>query len=71
MSIVALTKIGLYSSNKDINAHNRELFDKYHDHVLRRDLRGLKLYNGKKVYQLDNREFTTSNFDDLKQLLAN
>jgi hypothetical protein len=28
MSIVALTKIGLYSSNKDINAHNRELFDK-------------------------------------------
>ena len=71
MSIVALTKIGLYSSNKDINAHNRELFDKYRDHVLRRDLRGLKLYNGKKVYQLDNREFTTSNFDDLKQLLAN
>ena len=66
-----LTKIGLYSSNKDINANNRELFDKYKDHVMRRDFRGLKLYNGKKVYQLDNREFTTSNFDDLKQLVAN
>jgi hypothetical protein len=71
VAIAGITKMGLYSSNKDINANNRELFDKYKDHVMRRDFRGLKLYNGKKVYQLDNREFTTSNFDDLKQLVAN
>ena len=65
-AIGALTKVGLYSSNKDINQCNRNLFDKYKDEVTRPELRGLKLYNGKKIYQLDNKEFTTSNFDDLK-----
>ncbi len=49
-AIGALTKIGLYSSNKDINNCNRELFDKYKDEVTKPELRGLKLYNGKKVY---------------------
>ena len=32
--------------------------------------RGLKLANGKKVYQIDNKEFTTSNFDELKALVS-
>lgn len=68
-AVAALTKIGLYSSNKDIYMCNRELFDKYKDDVMRPEYRGLKLYNGKKVYQLDNKEFTTSNFDDLKDLV--
>ena len=45
------------------------LYSKYKDEVLSPKYRGLKLTNGKKVYQIDEREFTSSNFDDLKELI--
>ena len=71
-SVVAtfsLAKLGLYSSNRDINAYNRYLYDTYKDEVTKPQYRGLKLSHGKKVYQIDNKEFTTSNFDELKELV--
>ena len=46
----SLAKIGLYSSNNDINNFNRYLYDKYRDEVTKPQYRGLKLSNGKKVY---------------------
>jgi len=66
----SLAKLGLYSSNKEINNFNRYLYDKYKDEVTKPQYRGLKLSNGKKVYQIDNKEFTTSNFDELKALVS-
>ncbi len=69
LSIVGLVKVGLYSSNRDIDSYYSELYLKYREEVTRPEFRGLKLYNGRKAYQVDNREFTTSNFDDLKELL--
>lgn len=69
ISIGVLIKAGLYSSNKEMGSYYSELFDKYKDEVVNPKLRGLKLYGSKKAYQVDNKEFTTSNFDDLKQLV--
>ena len=43
-----------------------ELYDKYKNDVLKPEYRGLKLHHGKRAGQVDNKEFTTSNFDDLK-----
>ena len=68
-SIVGLVKLGLSSSNGDIDACNRELYETYRDEVTKPEYRGLKLFNGRKAYQVDNREFTTSNFDNLKELV--
>lgn len=70
-SIGVLVKIGLISSNKDMNTFYTLLYDKYRDEVLSSKYRGLKLYAGKKAYQIDDKEFTTSNFDDLKRLIFN
>ena len=47
----------------------RELYENYRYEVLSPKYRGLKLKTGKKVYQIDDREFTSSNFDDLKELI--
>ena len=68
-AVGGLVRLGLSSSTRDINACNRELFDKYRDEVTRPELRGLKLHRGRKAYQVDNKEFTTSNFDELKALV--
>ena len=46
-----------------------ELYPKYKDEVLLPRYRGLKLTQGKKIYQVDDKEFTSSNFDDLKELI--
>eukprot|EP00347_Sterkiella_histriomuscorum_P000183 403376861 len=62
-------RLGLYSSNNDIKQLNQRLYNEYKDEVVNPKYRGLKLYKNKKVYQIDNREFTSSNFDDLKQLV--
>ena len=61
--------MGLYSSNRDTRNLNRDLYNKYKDEVVNPKYRGLKLYNNKKVYQIDNKEYTSSNFDDLKMLI--
>ena len=47
----------------------RELYENYRYEVLSPKYRGLKLKTGKKVYQIDDKEFTSSNFDDLKELI--
>lgn len=69
MAVVGLGKLGVYSSDKEINRLNKGLYDKYKDEVVLPKYRGLKLYSGKKAYQIDNKEFTSSNFDDLKELV--
>ena len=43
-------KLGLYSSNKEIDQYNKELYDKYKDEVIHPKYRGLKLYKKKKAY---------------------
>ena len=69
VGVYGLAKLGLTSSTREINVLNRRLFNEYKDDVVRPELRGLKLHRGKKAYQIDNKEFTTSNFDDLKDLV--
>ena len=64
-----LSQIGLFSSNRDMKQLYKSLYEKYKDEVLSPKYRGLKLTSGKKVYQIDEREFTSSNFDDLKELV--
>jgi len=66
---MGFVKLGLYSSNRDMRVYYRELYDKYKDEVLNPKYRGLKLHKNKKIYQIDNKEFTSSNFDDLKALV--
>jgi len=68
-TLYAMTRLGLYSSEREMKELNSRLYDEYKDEVLNPRYRGLKLTAGKKMYQVDNREFTTSNFDDLKELI--
>jgi len=67
--VFGLFRLGMISSNREIRSLHQELFNKYRDEVTKPQYRGLKLYNARRIYQIDNREFTTSNFDDLKQLV--
>ena len=69
VGIVGLSQIGLLSSNSDMDKLYRELYTKYRYEVLSPKYRGLKLKTGKKVYQVDEREFPSGNFDDLKELV--
>ena len=57
------------SSNADMDKLYRKLYTKYRYEVLSPKYRGLKLKTGKKVYQIDEREFPSGNFDDLKELV--
>lgn len=54
-----------------MKAYYRHLFATYKDEVLSPEHRGKKLFGGKKSYQVDDKEFTSSNFDDLKRILFN
>lgn len=70
-TVAVLVQIGLYSSNRDMRDFYTELYTNYKDEVLSPEHRGKKLFDGKKSYQVDNSEFTSSNFDDLKRILFN
>ena len=59
----------MISSNGEMRTLYRDLYSKYRYEVLSPKYRGLKLKTGKKVYQIDDKEFTSSNFDDLKELV--
>ena len=68
--IIALVQFGLFSSNKAMKEYyDQHLYPKYKDEVLLPKYRGLKLTKGKKAYQIDDKNFTSSNFDDLKTLI--
>ena len=67
--IGGIGQVGLYSSKNLMRELIEKMYDKYKDDVLMKKNRGLKLMGGKRANQLDNKEFTTSNFDDLKELL--
>ena len=69
VGIVGLSKLGLMSSNSEMDKIYRELYTKYRYEVLSPKYRGLKLKTGKKVYQVDEREFPSGNFDDLKEMI--
>ena len=69
LSVFGLVRLGLTSSKNEIDKLNQELFASYRDEVTRPEYRGLKLFGGKKAYQIDNKEFTSSNLDDLKALV--
>ena len=64
-----LMQMGLFSSNRDINVYYGKLYEQYKEEVVKQEYRGLKLRGGKKAYQVDNKEWTTSRFDELKQLM--
>ena len=57
------------SSNSEMNVLYRDLYEKYRDEVLSPRYRGLKLKTGSKAYQIEEKQFTSSNFDDLKELI--
>ena len=67
--IGGVLKLGMTSSNNKMERTFRELFAKYKDEVVNPKYRGMKLYDNKKAYQIDNNEFTSSNYDDLKKLV--
>lgn len=67
--IIGLSQLGLVSSNSEMGTMYDELYAKYQYEVLSPKYRGLKLKPGKKVDQIDDREFTSGNFDDLKELI--
>ena len=64
-----LIKIGLISSTRDQYRLYKGLYADYKTKVLQPKYRGIKLAHGKKAYQIDEKQFTTSNFDDLKELI--
>ena len=68
--ILGLTNFGLFSSNKAMKEYyDAHLYPKYKDEVLLPKYRGLKLTKGKKAYQIDDKGLTSSNFDDLKEMI--
>ena len=67
--VASLSQLGLISSNGDMCKLYGDLYSKYQYECLSPKYRGLKLKTGKKVYQIDEREFTSSNFDDLKEMI--
>ena len=69
--VYAFNQLGLHSSNQAMRVYYQQLYDEYRHEVLSPQHRGKKLFAGKKSYQVDNLEFTSSNFDDLKQLIHN
>ena len=68
-SIIALSQIGLISSNGEMTLYFNQLYEQYKDEVIKKEYRGLKLHGGKRANQLDAKEFTSSNFDDLKSMI--
>ena len=62
-----LTNFGI---NKDKETEYRKIFDTYKNDVLDEKFRGLKLFGGKHVNKVVEKEFTTSNLDELKSMLA-
>jgi hypothetical protein len=71
VTVFAVCRLGLMSSNSEMKRYYMELYDLYQDEVLSPEHRGKKLYGGKKSYQVDDLEFTSSNFDDLKRIIFN
>ena len=68
--VIGLVQFGLFSSNAAMKEYyDKHLYPKYKDEVLLPKYRGLKLTKGKKAYQIDDKTFTSSNFDDLKDLI--
>jgi hypothetical protein len=66
-----LAQWGQRTCNKHMKKLYTELYDEYKDEVLSPEHRGKKLFDGKKSYQIDQPEFTSSNFDDLKRMIFN
>ena len=69
MLLAGLSQLGLVSSNSEMKLLYNGLYEKYRYEVLSPKYRGLKLKSGKKVYQVDEKEYTSSNFDDLKEMI--
>ena len=67
--IYSLVKVGLYSSENDMERLYRELYTKYQHEARLPKYRGLKLAGVKTPQQADQREFTSGNFDQLKALI--
>lgn len=67
--VLGVFKFGMISSNTELKKLQTEIFLKYQYEVIDPKYRGLKLSQGKKAYQMDNKDFTSSNLEDLKQLI--
>ena len=68
-AIFTFCQIGTISSKRKLDKYYRELYAEYKDEVLLPQYRGLKLYNGKTLNQLDDPKHSNGNFEDLKELL--
>ena len=60
-----------YSIRNDKLREYSLIYDRYKDIVTQGSYRGIKAYKGKHVNKIMEREFTSSNLDDLKVLLDN
>ena len=68
-SLFGFSKMFLYGLKQDKFREFSLIYNNYKKDVQNSQLRGLKLYRGKHVDKVSDREFTTSNLDDIKDLL--
>ena len=69
--LVAYERAFSYGVKKEkLNVYSN-IYESYKDQVNKKDFRGLKLYRGKHLNKIQDREYTTSNLDELKDMLGN
>jgi hypothetical protein len=69
VGLYSICELGTLSTKMNMDKFYRELYTQYKDEVLLPQYRGLKLHGGKTPSQIDNKELTSSNLDDLKVLI--
>ncbi len=69
VGLYSICELGTLSTKMNMDKFYRELYTQYKDEVLLPQYRGLKLHGGKTPNQIDNKELTSSNLDDLKALI--
>ena len=68
--ILILHKATNYGLVKDKETEYRRIFASYENEVKDQKFRGLKLFGGRHISKLEEREFTTSHLDDFKRLIT-
>ena len=66
----SLFNLFYYGLRKEKGLKLNEMYKKYQEEVQDPKYRGLKLYGGRSVNQVREREYTSSNLDHLKMLLS-
>ena len=67
----SLHKLTHYGIVCDKDREYRRIYETYQKEVQDEKFRGLKLFKGRHVSKVVEKEFTTSNLDDFKRLMGN